>query len=74
MKQSTVSEQKLNEIARVIGGTPVVDLGGGVFGKAEGENPAGSIKDRAAFYILRDAILSGALKEGAPVERGRARR
>ena len=67
MKQSTVSEQKLNEIARVIGGTPVVDLGGGVFGKVEGGNPAGSIKDRAAFYILRDAILSGALKEGAPV-------
>ena len=67
MSLSQSIRNKLNEIAGIIGNTPVVDLGGGVFGKVEGENPAGSIKDRAAFYILRDAILSGALKEGAPV-------
>ena len=60
-------EKKLEEIARGLGHTPVADLGGGVFGKLEGENPAGSVKDRAAFYILRDALRSGALKEGAPV-------
>lgn len=60
-------KNKLDDIAARIGHTPIVDLGDGIFGKVEGENPAGSIKDRAAFYILRDAIESGALKEGAPV-------
>lgn len=58
---------KLDEIASKIGHTPTVDLGDGIYGKVEGANPAGSIKDRAAFYILRDALESGALKEGAPV-------
>lgn len=58
---------KLADIAKRIGNTPVVDLGGGVFGKDEGRNPAGSIKDRAAFYIVKDAIESGALRAGAPV-------
>ena len=67
MSLSQSLRNKLNEIAGIIGNTPVVDLGGGVFGKVEGDNPAGSIKDRAAFYIIRDALLSGALSEGAPV-------
>ena len=58
---------KLADIAKRIGNTPVVDLDGGVFGKDEGRNPAGSIKDRAAFYIVKDAIESGALRAGAPV-------
>lgn len=58
---------KLADIAKRIGNTPVVDLGRGVFGKDEGRNPAGSIKDRAAFYIVKDAIESGALRAGAPV-------
>lgn len=32
-----------------------------VLGKAEWYNPAGSVKDRAGFYIFRDAIRSGKL-------------
>lgn len=67
MAVSAAMKNKLGDIAALIGNTPVVDLGGGVLGKVEGENPAGSIKDRAAFYIIRDALLSGALEEGAPV-------
>lgn len=57
----------LGDIAKSIGHTPVIPLGEGIFGKDEGKNPAGSIKDRAAFYIIRDALESGALREGAPV-------
>lgn len=64
---NAVFKKKLEEIAARIGHTPLVDLGDGIFGKVEGENPAGSVKDRAAFYILKDAIECGALKEGAPV-------
>lgn len=67
MNISETVKKKLDAVAALIGNTPVVDLGGGVYGKVEGKNPAGSIKDRAAFYIIRDALESGALKEGAPV-------
>ena len=59
--------EKLDDIAKRLGHTPVIPLGDGVFGKDEGKNPAGSIKDRAAFYIIRDALESGALRDGAPV-------
>lgn len=58
---------ELSDIAKRLGHTPVIPLGDGVFGKDEGKNPAGSIKDRAAFYIIRDALESGALRNGAPV-------
>lgn len=66
-KTSERFDEALNGVAKKLGNTPVVDLGGGVWGKLEGENPAGSIKDRAAFYIIADALKSGALREGAPV-------
>ncbi len=54
----------------LVGNTPLLDvslafpeLGAGVrvFGKAEWVNPGGSIKDRAGWYIVRDAIDSGRL-------------
>ena len=60
-------DKALSDVAAKLGHTPVVDLGGDVWGKLEGKNPAGSIKDRAAFYIIADALESGALREGAPV-------
>lgn len=60
-------KNRIAEIAESIGNTPIVDLGDGIFGKDEGKNPAGSIKDRAAFYIIKDALASGALAEGAPI-------
>ena len=61
------TRRTLERIAHSIGNTPVVPLGDGIFGKDEGANPAGSVKDRAAFYILKDALESGALREDAPV-------
>lgn len=60
-------KEKLAEIAGQIGGTPIVRFGNEIYGKFEAANPAGSIKDRVAFYIVKDALESGALKEGAPV-------
>ena len=65
MKEKT--KTLLSDIAAGLGHTPVIPLGDGIFGKDEGKNPAGSIKDRAAFYIIRDALESGALREDAPV-------
>lgn len=52
---------RINRLKSAIGNTPTVDLGDGIFGKVEGLNPAGSIKDRAAFYIIKNALESGEL-------------
>jgi len=52
----------------LIGNTPMVRLcnisGGCIFAKAEFLNPAGSIKDRVAKYILDNAEKEGKLKPG----------
>lgn len=61
MKKET--ELKLKEISAKIGGTPVINMGEGLFGKLESENPAGSIKDRVAFYIIKRALEKGELTE-----------
>ena len=43
-----------------------------ILGKAEFLNPGGSVKDRAALYIIRDAERSGRLKPGGVVVEGTA--
>lgn len=58
---------KLNLLSEAIGRTPLKSLGNGIYAKIEGENPAGSVKDRVAFYIIKNALEAGVLKEGAPV-------
>lgn len=53
-----------------IGNTPLKRLAKeeyNIFIKLEGENPAGSIKDRVAFAIMEDAEKSGRLKAGGTV-------
>lgn len=62
-----------------IGHTPLIRLAGlsaetgcEILGKAEFLNPGGSVKDRAALYILRDAERRGALKPGGTVVEGTA--
>lgn len=54
-----------------IGSTPLVSLprlaGGGpvmLYGKAEWFNPGGSVKDRPAFRMIREAELTGDLRPG----------
>ncbi len=61
---------------QLIGNTPLVKLkkaseqtGCTILGKAEFMNPGGSVKDRAALYIIKDAVAKGQLgKNGVVVE------
>jgi len=62
-----------------IGNTPLIRLnsfsdetGCEILGKAEFLNPGGSVKDRAALYIIEDAERKGLLKPGGTVVEGTA--
>jgi cysteine synthase A len=62
-----------------IGNTPLIRLnrasditGCEILGKAEFMNPGQSVKDRAALFIIRDAIARGTLKPGGVVVEGTA--
>ena len=59
----TKMQERLNILSKMIGNTPMLSLGDGLYGKLEGKNPAGSIKDRAAFYMVMRALEKGDLKE-----------
>ncbi len=50
-----------------IGNTPIVEAEEGVFVKLEYTNPTGSIKDRAAFFMIADAVRKGFLETGGTV-------
>src|SRR3982074_3577642 len=62
-----------------IGNTPLIRLRGPseatgctILGKAEFLNPGGSVKDRAALYIIKDAEERGLLKPGGVIVEGTA--
>ncbi|WP_017303788.1 cysteine synthase A [Spirulina subsalsa] len=62
-----------------VGNTPLIRLnsfsdetGCEILGKAEFLNPGGSVKDRAALYIIEDAEKQGLLKPGGTVVEGTA--
>lgn len=66
-------------MAELVGNTPLVKLGRvgapkGVelFAKLELWNPAGSVKDRTALVMVRDAEESGLLKPGSTIVEGTA--
>ena len=66
-------------VVDVIGNTPLIRLkkaseltGCEILGKAEFMNPGQSVKDRAALYIIRDAVARGALQPGGIVVEGTA--
>ncbi len=61
MKDVTI--KKLDNLNQKIGNTPTLYLDNGIYAKIEGNNPAGSIKDRVAFYMVKDALEGGELKE-----------
>lgn len=55
----------------LIGNTPLVELANNppnkkvkIFGKLEGMNPGGSVKDRAAYGMIKGAIDRGEIKKG----------
>lgn len=68
-----------NGFVGTVGNTPLIRLnsfseetGCEILGKAEFLNPGGSVKDRAALYIIEDAEESGSLKPGGTVVEGTA--
>ncbi|MEM9224347.1 MAG: cysteine synthase A [Pseudomonadota bacterium] len=63
----------------LIGNTPLLRLKGPseetgceILGKCEFLNPGQSVKDRAALYIIRDAVDRGALRPGGTIVEGTA--
>ena len=68
-----------NGFIETIGNTPMIRLrkaseltGCEILGKAEFLNPGGSVKDRAALYIVKDAETRGLLKPGGTIVEGTA--
>ena len=68
-----------NDVVAAIGNTPLIRLkkaseltGCTILGKAEFMNPGQSVKDRAALFIIRDAIAKGQLKPGGTIVEGTA--
>ncbi len=68
-----------NDIVEAIGNTPLIKLkhasertGCIILGKAEFMNPGQSVKDRAALFIIEDAVKRGALKPGGIIVEGTA--
>ena len=66
-------------IVEAIGHTPLIRLkrasemtGCAILGKAEFMNPGQSVKDRAALFIIRDAVLKGQLRPGGVIVEGTA--
>ena len=70
---------KHQDLISAIGNTPLIRLnrvsaltGCEIWGKAEFLNPGQSVKDRAALFIIHDAVQSGALKPGGTIVEGTA--
>jgi cysteine synthase A len=71
--------QVRNGIIEAIGNTPLLKLrrvsaatGCTILGKAEFMNPGQSVKDRAALFIIKDAVKKGELRPGGVVVEGTA--
>ena len=67
------------DLAAAVGNTPLIRLrkaseltGCEILGKAEFLNPGQSVKDRAALYIIKDAVAKGLLKPGGTIVEGTA--
>ncbi|MEZ5779489.1 MAG: cysteine synthase A [Paracoccaceae bacterium] len=67
------------DLAEAVGKTPLIRLrkaseltGCDILGKAEFLNPGQSVKDRAALYIIRDAVAKGQLGPGGTIVEGTA--
>ncbi len=67
------------DLADAVGKTPLIRLrkaseitGCEILGKAEFLNPGQSVKDRAALFIIRDAVARGQLQPGGTIVEGTA--
>ena len=68
-----------HDVIAAIGNTPLIRLkhaseqtGCEILGKAEFLNPGQSVKDRAALFIIQDAIARGTLRPGGTIVEGTA--
>ncbi len=68
-----------SNLSEAIGNTPLIrmtaasaETGCEILGKAEFLNPGQSVKDRAALFIIRDAVARGALQPGGTIVEGTA--
>jgi cysteine synthase A len=68
-----------SSVVDAIGNTPLIRLrqaseltGCEIYGKAEFMNPGQSVKDRAALFIIRDAVARGTLRPGGVIVEGTA--
>lgn len=68
-----------SDLIKLIGNTPLVRLHGvsaqtgcEIYGKAEFLNPGQSVKDRAALFILQDAMARGEIAPGGTIVEGTA--
>jgi cysteine synthase A len=71
--------QARNGVIEAIGNTPLIKLervsaetGCTILGKAEFMNPGQSVKDRAALFIIQDAVKRGELRPGGVIVEGTA--
>jgi cysteine synthase A len=71
--------QLRNGVIEAIGNTPLIKLervsaqtGCTILGKAEFMNPGQSVKDRAALFIIKDAVQRGELRPGGVIVEGTA--
>ena len=67
------------DLANAVGNTPLIRLRGPsdetgceILGKAEFLNPGQSVKDRAALFIIKDAMERGLLRPGGTIVEGTA--
>ena len=67
------------DVSQAVGNTPLIKLkraseetGCTILGKAEFMNPGQSVKDRAALFIIQDAVAKGELKPGGTIVEGTA--
>ncbi|NWH09693.1 MAG: cysteine synthase A [Alphaproteobacteria bacterium] len=75
----SVPQETHDSVISLIGNTPLIRLrraseltGCEILGKAEFLNPGQSVKDRAALFLIRDAIAKGQLRPGGTVVEGTA--
>jgi cysteine synthase A len=74
-----MSQAIKQDVIAAIGNTPLIRLkhaseitGCEILGKAEFLNPGQSVKDRAALFIIQDALRRGTLKPGGTIVEGTA--
>src|ERR1700759_1291724 len=74
-----MSEEIKKDVIAAIGNTPLIRLkraseatGCEILGKAEFLNPGQSVKDRAALFIIQDAVARGVLNPGGTIVEGTA--